>query len=173
MKINKEAIKRFQEETGLFLYFGLTARSFMAEPQEFPQYGYTFEECSHVQILGFTEEQYVYTQFKAPKQKEVNFEYLMHKLSLFYSKESSYKNLAEVFKKLVTSYSSRFYVTSYGVGFDTFMLSHEQVLAATKQLEEYLTSHSISFSNEYSDACWVYRFKIGKSRDNLERIKEL
>ena len=173
MKINKETIKRFQEETGLFLYFGLTARSFMLAPEEFTQYSYTFEECSYVQILGFTEEQYVCTQFKAPKQKEVDFEYLMHKLSLFYSKESSYKNLAEVFKKLVASCSSRFYVTSYGIGFDTFMLSHEQVLAATKQLEDYLTSHNISFDNEYSDAYWVYRFKIGKSCDNLERKKNL
>lgn len=173
MKISKETIKRFQEETGLFLYFGVTARSFMMEPIKLEQNKITFEECEYTQILGFTEEQYVCTQFKAPKQKEVNFEYLMRKLSLFYSKESSYKNLAEVFKKLVALCSSRFYVTSYGIGFDTFMLSHEQVLAATEQLEDYLARHNISFSNEYSDACWVYRFKIGKSRDNLERIKNL
>ena len=78
MKISKETIKRFQEETGLFLYFGATARSFMMEPIELEQNKITFEECEYTQILGFTEEQYVCTQFKAPKLKEVNFEYLMH-----------------------------------------------------------------------------------------------
>ena len=81
MKISKETIEHFQKETGLFLYFGLAAESFIMTPQELKTENMSLEDCNYVQILGFTDTDYICTQFKAPVQKEVEFKYLMKKLN--------------------------------------------------------------------------------------------
>ncbi len=56
-----------------------------------------------------------------------------------------------------------FYPTMYGVGIFAFWTTNS-VLYAINEMKTYLNSQGIFFSNEYSDAKWVYRFKINASK---------
>lgn len=57
-----------------------------------------------------------------------------------------------------------FYPTEYGLGIFCFWTT-EGVLKAIKALEGHLQSKGIPYSNEFSDARWVYRFKIGITKE--------
>lgn len=66
-----------------------------------------------------------------------------------------------------------FYETNYGIGIFCFWLT-KGVKDAIDILSEHLTNLSIPFKNEFSDAKWVYRFKIGLSKENhLNIINQL
>ena len=58
-------------------------------------------------------------------------------------------------------YRGLFYTTLYGIGFWSIFSSKRDVDVA-KDLAQYLQSKNIKYSNEWSDAYWVYRFKINK-----------
>lgn len=175
MKITKETIQRFEQENkGLYLYFAYGARCFSESYKDWIAKGNKIEDALWVQVLGWDEnDAYVSFGFKPPKNKEVTFDYLMHKLEAYLSKESSWVNLRDTFEKLLPNLGGRFHVTSYGVAFDTFMLSHEKVMKWTDELKQWLKDKGIEFTNEYSDAAWVYRFRIGRSANNLSRINEV
>lgn len=57
-----------------------------------------------------------------------------------------------------------FYPTVYGVGIFAFWAT-PTVLEAIKEMKQYLTKRNIPFSNEFSDAMWVLRFKIGLTKE--------
>lgn len=175
MKITKETIQRFEQENNhLCLYFAYGARYFSESYKDWIAQGNKIEDALWVQILGWDEnDNYISFGFKPPKNKEVTFDYLMGKLESYLGKESSWVNLRDTFAKLLPSLQGRFYATSYGVGFDTLMMSHEGVMKATNELKQWLEDKGIEFTNEYSDAAWVYRFRIGRSANNLSRINEV
>lgn len=175
MKITKETIQRFEQENkGLYLYFAYGAKCFSVDYKEWIRTGQRIEDAEWVSVLGFDENNtYIHFGFKPPKNKEVTFDYLMGKLEAHLSKETSWVNLRDTFEKLLPSLGGRFHVTSYGVAFDTFMLSHEKVMKWTDELKRWLNEKGIEFTNEYSDAAWVYRFRIGRSAANLSRINEV
>lgn len=57
-----------------------------------------------------------------------------------------------------------FYNTEYGIGI--FALWQTQyVVNAINQMKEYLSKKSIPFTNEFSDARWVFRFKLNISKE--------
>lgn len=59
-------------------------------------------------------------------------------------------------------YKGLFYTTLYGIGYwCIFSTKKDNEIAL--QLHEYLKNNNIKYSNEYSEAGWVYRFKINKS----------
>lgn len=175
MKITKETIQRFEQENNqLSLYFAYGSRCFSEPYKDWIAKGNKIEDALWVQVLGWDEDDnYIYFGFKPPKNKEVTFDYLMGKLEAYLGKESSWVNLRDTFEKLLPNLGERFHVTSYGVAFDTFMLSHEKVMRWTDELKQWLKDKGIEFTNEYSDAAWVYRFRIGRSANNLSRINEV
>jgi hypothetical protein len=62
-----------------------------------------------------------------------------------------------------------FYSTQYGIG--TFVLfATRYVQQSINAMAAYLKSQNIAFSNEYSDAQWVLRFKINASKPIHEGI---
>ena len=69
-----------------------------------------------------------------------------------------------------------FYTTLYGIGFWA-ILSSKKDKDIAKDLAIYLQNKNINYSNEFSDAGWVYRFKINKSieqhNDLLNNFKTL
>ena len=66
-----------------------------------------------------------------------------------------------------------FYETLYGCGIFCFWWT-EGVERAVKAMKAHLDKLSIPYSNEFSDAKWVYRFKIGLSKDaHLSIIQQL
>lgn len=62
-----------------------------------------------------------------------------------------------------------FYSTEYGVGIFCFWAT-APVMSAIAEMKSYLSNLSIPFSNEFSDARWVYRFKLGLTKNSHSAI---
>lgn len=58
-----------------------------------------------------------------------------------------------------------FYPTEYGVGIFCFWET-QAVVNAIKTMQKHLSELSIPFKNEFSDAKWVYRFKLGLNKES-------
>lgn len=72
----------------------------------------------------------------------------------------------EVMEKIKESnkdrvYMGLFYTTLYGIGMWA-IFSTRKDMVKNADLSRFLTDRKVPFSNEWSDAGWVYRFKIGK-----------
>ena len=68
-------------------------------------------------------------------------------------------------------YKEQFYTTLYGIGcWIIFAGKHND--EHLKQVHRQLSDMGITYSNEYSDAMWVYRFVIGKDVVTHNRILE-
>lgn len=66
-----------------------------------------------------------------------------------------------------------FYETHYGIGIFCFWMT-DGVQRAINTMKSHLTSLSIPYSNEFSDAKWVFRFKLGISKEtHLSIINQL
>lgn len=66
-----------------------------------------------------------------------------------------------------------FYNTEYGIGIFCFWMT-PGVKAAINAMATHLKSLSIPFTNEFSDARWVYRFKVGLTKEaHLSIINQL
>jgi len=92
---------------------------------------------------------------------------VFHHVSHMYSKEKLLQQVQENFsnpqiEKSLIRYG--FYTTEYGIGIFAFWET-EYVVNAINKLKEFLSGKNIPFSNEYSDARWVYRFKLNISKD--------
>lgn len=101
------------------------------------------------------------------KVEDQEFAY-MHHSSNMYSKEQLMKQVEDNFTKDgVCSGLMRygFYETNYGIGIFCFWMT-TGVQSAINAMTEHLKKLSIPFTNEFSDARWVFRFKIGLSREN-------
>lgn len=62
-----------------------------------------------------------------------------------------------------------FYSTNYGFGIFALFASHA-VDNAIYTMNKFLTEKSIPFSNEFSEARWVYRFKLNISKEAHTKI---
>jgi len=66
-----------------------------------------------------------------------------------------------------------FYNTEYGIGIFCFWMT-SQVQGAIAAMGNHLNKLSIPFTNEFSDARWVYRFKLGLTKEShLSIINQL
>jgi hypothetical protein len=99
-----------------------------------------------------------------------------HHFSNMLSKEELLKQVEQNFasegvKEGLLKYG--FYNTEYGIGIFCFWMT-DGVNAAIKAMAEHLHKLSIPYSNEFSDARWVYRFKLGLTKENhLSIIQKL
>lgn len=73
-----------------------------------------------------------------------------------------YPKKEEVIKQLTTDRVTKYhyYTTLYGIGM--FAWFTQDITKATEALRKYLTDKGISYSNEYSEKHWAYRFVINK-----------
>ncbi len=66
-----------------------------------------------------------------------------------------------------------FYNTEYGIGIFCFWMT-AGVNSAINAMKAHLQKMSIPFTNEFSDARWVYRFKLGLTKEaHLQLINQL
>lgn len=107
------------------------------------------------------------------KSKEITVEYV---LNLVEKDKKLYRGTYGIFTTALQSilkdagYYGRFtvYPTSYGIGvFVYYNFSLEKDIAA---VEGVLKTRGIEYTNEYSDKRWVFRFKISKKQENLDKI---
>ena len=106
------------------------------------------------------------TFLRAPKKKEVTLEWILGKIN----KSSSFVNLSEKLGKMLNIKGLNVYPTSYGVGmFRLFGLNKNEV----DRIHNFFKTNDIEYSNEYSDARYVFRFKVSKKKENLKKINKL
>jgi len=107
------------------------------------------------------------------KSKEITVDYvlkLVEKDRKVYS--GTYGKFAIAMQRLCKErgYNNRFlvYPTTYGIGIWLFYNFHaDENIADIKSL---MDERGIEYYNEYSDKRWVYRFKVSKKRENIERM---
>ena len=137
------------------------------------QYTSNFTEIAENTIYGVKYDGCIMFDFKTGKIDNLLKSFLIKFTSRFteyrlidgYYKTVSIKD--EVMAKIIEHNQDRvdkglFYTTLYGIGFWAILSSRKDQEIA-KELATYLKSKNIEYSNEYSDAGWVYRFKINKS----------
>lgn len=96
---------------------------------------------------------------KDEKQKEYCYfnhaSHMFSKAELLEQVQSSF-NSPEIETALILN---GFYATEYGVGIFAFWET-QYVINAIDKMKQYLNQKSIAYTNEFSDARWVYRFKL-------------
>lgn len=105
------------------------------------------------------------------KSKEITEDYV---LKLIEKNEKSYNGFYGEFTDKINNLlgenrkSFSCYPTTYGIGVWLFynFKADEQIGIVEKLLKD----KGIEYYNEFSDARWVYRFKISKKRENIERL---
>ena len=105
---------------------------------------------------------------KLPKNKSlITSDWLLAKW--FKKLNYQYVDYSKIFKNIGLN-NIHCYVTTYGFGVEVIFGDKPETC---NKITEYLNSKNIEFTTEYSDAHWVYRFKISKSIKNLDLIKSL
>ena len=113
-----------------------------------------------------------WNEMTAEKQE---FAYLHHSSNM-YNKEALLKQVEDNFanESIATGLIRYgFYNTEYGIGIFCFWMT-AGVNTAINVMKAHLQKLSIPFTNEFSDARWVYRFKLGLTKEtHLSIINEL
>ena len=107
--------------------------------------------------------------FNLPKKQVVDKQWVANKMSQYLN--SSYTNLRDTFSKL--GLKGNIYYTSFGFSYDCFMKSKPIFESEANKLKQILDDLGIEYTNEFSDACWVYRFRISQKQDNINKLKNL
>jgi hypothetical protein len=113
---------------------------------------------------------YIGKTIKLPKKSSnLTIEWILSKVE----SDKIYQNFATEFKKLLIKeyqVNLNVYPTSYGIGIDTF--NYMGFFNENKaKVEQILVKLRVLFTTEYSSASLVYRFKISKSKENIEKLK--
>ena len=109
-------------------------------------------------------------RIKLPSKMEVTFEWIMNKVN----KDKVYKSFTENFNKILKQKglsNINAYPTTYGIGVSVFAGMH--ISETKKNIENLLNSLEINYTTEYSDENYVFRYKISKSKENIEKIEKL
>jgi hypothetical protein len=131
----------------------------------------TVDKDKATEIQVYKLEPYYESQtLKLPSKMKVTFEWVMNKIT----KDKVYKTFSEDFNKLLKlkGYEKiNAYPTTYGIGiFVGFGLN---IPKTKEKIEFLLDSLGISYDTEYSDARYVFRYKISKSKQNIDKIQKI
>jgi len=113
-----------------------------------------------------------FKSFRLPQKKLVDIDWVMNK----YNSERVYKSFSEDFKKLLLlkgyKNSINVYPTTYGIGIFVAFGHRDSLREMKADIDSLMVETGIDFRNEYSDAGYVFRYKISKSKDNIEKMKQ-
>lgn len=88
--------------------------------------------------------------------------------------KNNYKNMVAIFEKVLNNNTNwSIYPSSYGIGIFLNNGFYSNSDVEIKKIRDYLNKNNINYKWEYSDKCFVYRFKISQSKENLNKIKSL
>jgi GNAT superfamily N-acetyltransferase len=127
------------------------------------------EKATNISVFRF-EPYYESVSIKLPTKMQVTLEWVMNKVN----NDKVYKSFAENFSKILKAKGYEglnAYPTTYGIG--VFVGFGKDIETTKKNVDDLLNSLGIEYSNEYSSAHWVWRYKISKSKENLEKIKNI
>lgn len=118
--------------------------------------------------IGFTKDgtEYIGKLIKATK-KEMTFDYIMSKIN----SDKTFKNFSSEFNKVISKFGLSAYPTSYGIGFFVAFGFRKTINETKEQIEKSLNEIGVKFTTEYSDAGWVFRYKISKAAENISILQ--
>lgn len=100
---------------------------------------------------------------------EMSIDYIISKLG----DTSTYKNFVKNFKTLLPEEMRNnlvCYAASYGIGILVCAGIRSRIENVKQEIKDILNKKGIEYSTEYSDAHWIFRYKISKSKENIERM---
>lgn len=128
----------------------------------------TREKATQMSVVR-VEPYYESYSIKIPKKKEVTFAWVMDKVN----KDQVYKNFSENFNSILKKLGYKgmnVYPTTYGIGvFIVFGNKSE----SKSNIEKVLDDYKIDYTTEYSDAHYVFRYKISKSSENIKKLEKI
>lgn len=159
MNISKQTIEQLKSEFFSFTFYD----NFLNEvsPQKATELNIGFDKDYN----------YIGKTIKETK-KETTIDYIMCKINT----DKVYVNFCNSFKKLLpTKYQNSItvYPASYGIGIFVFFDYRGQMSAIKEQIKSILDNLNIDYLTEYSDAQYVFRYKISKSKKNIDKINSL
>lgn len=101
---------------------------------------------------------------KTEQEKEYAY---VHHVSNMFSRDALMKQVEDNFSNPnieISLIRYGFYPTEYGVGIFCFWAT-DGVLKAIAKMKQFLNTNNIPYTNEFSDARWVYRFKLSISKE--------
>lgn len=115
------------------------------------------------------------TKKEPVKSKEITADYVRHLVAKDKKAyQGTYGHFAELMQRVAEKKGWRnsfnIYPTTYGIGIWVFYNWHAQENADV--VAKFLNDYGVEFYNEYSNAQWVFRFKISKKEANLRRIED-
>ena len=106
--------------------------------------------------------------YRLPAKKPITSDWIISKIATASGK--GYKALANTLKKVVARYDDvNIYPASYGIGVHFLT----KVPAAFDDVLSLLDAHGVKYRAEYSEAFWVKRIIISKSKDNIIAINDI
>lgn len=158
MNISKETIKQLESEFSILFYDN---NANIVKPENATELSVIYRYVGeNIELIHKT--------IKATK-KETTYDYVLNKIN----SESVYKDFSVYFNQLVKKYSFSAYPTTYGIGVFIAVGFRESINKAKHQIENELNNLGIKFTTEYSNAMYVFRYKISKEQENVNRIKKI
>lgn len=108
---------------------------------------------------------YIGKTIKCPNKKEITLEWILSKLNT----DNTFENFCEKFNKFIEGKGLNAYPTSYGIGVFS-LFGGKSIVEAKLEIETTLNFIGIKYTNEYSEAGWVFRYKISKAKENIDTI---
>jgi len=120
--------------------------------------------------LNLTDNNHKTKTYPLPKVKPITVSWIIKKINTMKNTEKAYKNLAKKFSKLSDKFENNMnvYPATYGIGIQTLYTDTDNEFM---ELLTILNDASIEYRLEWSDAMWVKRIIISKSKDNLEKLE--
>jgi len=109
--------------------------------------------------------------FNLPKKKQIDKAWIIAKINLINTEARTFQNLSKTVSKIVKNIDGgiNVYAASYGIGVGN-LYNKRRDFFLTK-IYEYLDSAGIKYSLKYSNAMYVTKVIISKTRENLEKLE--
>ena len=124
--------------------------------------------------LGFTTEgDMVGKTIKLPKRDKFTVKSILEKLQDSKVYESFTDNFRNLLRKEGFSDGLTVYPTTYGVGVFVGFGFKDRIDSLKNKIQKILDSYDLNYSTEFSDAQMVFRYKISKSKQNINKLNNL
>ena len=107
----------------------------------------------------------IHKTIKAGK-KEITVDWVLSKVNA----DKTFKNFCDTFNKLINGKGLNAYPTSYGIGVFVAVGYRNSIQETKQKIEALINDLGIKYSTEYSEAGWVFRYKISRSQSNILKI---
>jgi DNA polymerase III sliding clamp (beta) subunit (PCNA family) len=156
--IQKNILSLLEEITNSYWYF--TDKNFSNTQN--------IENADYIRSAFDKDGDFVDYNVKIPEKKFLDIDYVIQQINKKNIYTSFANKFSELLKKEGISYNA--YPTTYGIGI--FIFANSNYKEDIDKIEKLLDKTNIEYYKEYSDAHFVLRFKISKSKENISKIEE-